>query len=72
MAADTEKLWSIREDGSITVDTNLSNRITYNASLNALILFSDNNVTVIDALSGAFLQQSDLSGKSFELPTIFG
>ena len=72
MAADTEKLWSIREDGSITVDTNLSNRITYNASLNALILFSDNNVTVIDALSGAFLQQSDLSGKRFELPTIFG
>ena len=62
MAADTEKLWSIREDGSLSVDSD-SNQITYNSSLNALIVSSKNHVTVIDALSGTFLQKSDLSGE---------
>lgn len=63
MAADTEKQWTIREDGCLNVDIN-TNNITYNSSLNSVILScKDHTITVIDALSGAFLQKSDLSGK---------
>ncbi|XP_059157271.1 baculoviral IAP repeat-containing protein 6-like isoform X2 [Physella acuta] len=62
MAADTEKQWTIREDGCLNVDIN-TNNITYNSSLNSVILScKDHTITVIDALSGAFLQKSDLSG----------
>ncbi|GFS25394.1 baculoviral IAP repeat-containing protein 6, partial [Elysia marginata] len=62
MAMDTAKQWSIREDGCLSIDVN-THRITYNSSLNAVILTcKDQTVTVLDALSGAFLQKSDLSG----------
>ncbi|GFO34551.1 baculoviral iap repeat-containing protein 6, partial [Plakobranchus ocellatus] len=62
MAADTAKHWSIREDGFLSVDTNVD-RLTYNSSLNSIIITcKDQTVTVLDALSGAFLQKSDLSG----------
>ncbi|XP_035825485.1 baculoviral IAP repeat-containing protein 6 [Aplysia californica] len=71
MAADTEKLWNIREDGCLSVDASTS-QITYNSSLNAVILLSKDHVTVIDALSGAFLQKSDLSGnKSGALKCVY-
>ncbi|CAL1542614.1 unnamed protein product, partial [Lymnaea stagnalis] len=62
MAADTEKQWPIREDGCLSVDVNTSH-VIYNSSLNSVILSSrDQSVTILDALSGAFLQKSDLSG----------
>uniref|UniRef100_A0A2C9JJC5 Dual E2 ubiquitin-conjugating enzyme/E3 ubiquitin-protein ligase BIRC6 n=1 Tax=Biomphalaria glabrata TaxID=6526 RepID=A0A2C9JJC5_BIOGL len=67
MAADTDKLWSIREDGCLSIDVNTRN-VIYNSSLNSVILSSnDQTVTVLDALSGAFLQKSDLSGHRCDL-----
>lgn len=64
--ADPEKQWSIREDGCLSVDINTS-CVTYNSSLNLVILSSrDQSITVLDALSGAFLQKSNLSGKNGE------
>lgn len=66
MANDDDDPWLLKEDGSLKVDAE-ARHIVYHSSLNVIVVLSrQNEVKVLDIISGVVLQSCQLPGKSVE------